>query len=387
MKLSAWSSLAVALVWIVTPSAQGQIVVSANESKIGLTSGSPKLVENTGPDSLTIIDLAQFPPRVRHVEGIANTVIGPPSNVAITPDGRYALLANSLQVDKQARPDPWSPLRDVHLLDLHADPPAIVVTVQAGLQPSGMSISRDGRLALVANRADGTVTALGLHGDQLRVLDTVKVCEPTGSVSDVAIHPNGQSALASVQKGGYLARLKIDGDRITLLPDKPSVAGQPYRVVITPDGQLALTAGQGFGGNGVDADALSLVDLSVEPPRTVDYVALGAVPESLEVSPDGQWVAAVLMAGSNFPKEDSRHTEHGELVILRRNGKSFRVVQRHPVGRVPEGVAFTSDQQYLLVQCHPDREIYVFRAGPDGAEDSGHRISVPGNPAALRAAP
>lgn len=88
------------------------------------------------------------------------------------------------------------------------------------------------------------------------------------------------------------------------------------RVVITPDGSLGLTAGQGFAQNGIDVDALSVIDLTANPIRTIGYVELGAVPESIEISPDGQWVAAVLMAGSNYPPEDPRFRDHGEVVIL-----------------------------------------------------------------------
>jgi DNA-binding beta-propeller fold protein YncE len=367
--------------------AQGQLVISGNENKIELTSGAPKLVDDPGPDSLSLIDLTEFPPRVRHVEGIANTVLGPPSNIAITPDGRFALLANSVRLNPQATPDPWEPTRDVHLVDLRAEPPAIVATVQAGLQPSGISLSRDGRLALVANRAEGSVTAIRLDNDHIQVMQTVDLGPPTISISDVAIHPNGRLALVSAQKGGYLAVLHLDGEAIRVDTNKPSVYGQPYRVVITPDGRFGLTAGQGFGANGVDADALSVVDLTADPIRTVDFVAIGAVPESIEVSPDGRWVAAVLMAGSNFPTGDPRHRDQGELVLIRRDQDVFRVAQRHSLGRIPEGVAFTSDGRYLLAQCHADRSIWVFRVGATGVEDTGHRIRVPGMPSSLRAQP
>ncbi len=168
-----------------------------------------------------------------------------------------------------ATPNPWEPIRDVHLLDLQAQPPRIVATVQTGRQPSGISIAPDGQLALVANRADGTVTALSLHGDQLQTLETVTVAEPSASVSDVAIDPNGQVALVSVQKGGYLAVLKLKGTKVSVTDTKLSVYGQPYRVVITPDGALGLTAGQGFGENGVDNDALSVVDMRATPIRTI----------------------------------------------------------------------------------------------------------------------
>jgi hypothetical protein len=61
--------------------------------------------------------------------------------------------------------------------------------------------------------------------------------------------------------------------------------------------------------------------------------------------------------------------------------------QRLPVGRIPEGVAFTSDGKYLVVQCHPDREMRIFQVAGGIATDTGKRIKVPGMPSSLRAAP
>ena len=60
-------------------------------------------------DSLTILDFGQFPPRVRNILGVANSVVGPPTNVAITPDERWALVANSVH---QYTDDPKKPLPD-----------------------------------------------------------------------------------------------------------------------------------------------------------------------------------------------------------------------------------------------------------------------------------
>ncbi len=59
------------------------------------------------------------------------------------------------------------------------------------------------------------------------------------------------------------------------------------------------------------------------------------------------------------------------------------------VGRIPEGVAFAShgDQTYVLVQCHPDRKIWVLKLTDTGVADTGQRIAVPGMPSSLRASP
>jgi hypothetical protein len=55
------------------------------------------------------------------------------------------------------------------------------------------------------------------------------------------------------------------------------------------------------------------------------------------------------------------------------------------VGRIPEGVAFTSDGRNLVVQCHPDRELWVLAVQGKKLKDTGRRIAVPGMPSSLRA--
>lgn len=381
--------LLILLGWTTGSGAQGlsagSIVISGNETKLELTSGAAQRVNPEGPDSLTILNLDRFPPAVTHVMEVPNTVIGPPSNIGITPDRRLALIANSIRMDP-VNPTNWFPESVVHVLDLESQPPRVVSQVTVGSQPSGMSISADGRVALVANRAGGTISILRIQGKQVEAINEIKVCEPADSISDVAIASRGGVVLASVQKGSYLAVLELSGERLTLTPRRVSVYGQPYRVVVTSDGELGLTAGAGTG-NGLDRDALTVIDLSTSPLRAVDHVSLGAVPESIEVSPDGRLVAAVLMEGSNLPTSHPSHSEQGRLVVLERKGKTYRFLSDHPIGRIPEGVAFTADGRHLVVQCHPERELRFFSIRGRKVRDTGYRVKVPGFPSSLRASP
>jgi len=379
--LRAWS---VVCFWMAAGMSQAQVFVSGNENKIDLTTGKPRWIQGAAPDSLSVIDFQQFPPRVRHLRDIGNTVIGPPSNILVTRDGKRAVLANSIRGDAQAQPDPWAPHDEVYLVDLTTSPMKVLSTARLEAQPSGMSWSNDESWLLVACRAAGKVQRVTLQGDTLIAGMSVEVGRPEDAVSDVAITPDGGTAIASVHKAGHLRRVDIRGDQLVASDEKASTYGQPYRVVVTPDGELALTAGPGFANNGLDRDALTIVDLTVRPMRTLEFIAVGSGPESLEISPDGRWLAVVLMAGSNYPAEDPRHSETAELVLLRREGKSFRIHQRLPIGRIPEGVAFTPDTRYLLVQCHPDRQVWVFRMDDSGASDSGYRVDVPGMPSSLR---
>ncbi|MBL9140035.1 MAG: hypothetical protein JNK85_29450 [Verrucomicrobiales bacterium] len=371
--------------WVHLHAATPSWVISGNETKIDLSSGSPRRVVPSVPDSLTLLDFTVFPPRVTHLSDIPNTVIGPPSNIAITPDNTLALVANSIRLDPSNTTN-WVPEFSVALLDLSANPPRITDRVTTGLQPSGISIRRDGKAALVANRAAGTLTVLALHGTRVDSLGEVAVCQAAEGLSDVAIAPDGRTVLASVQKGSYLAVLTWDDILPQTTGQKISTYGQPYRVVITPDGTLGLTAGAGAG-NRIDRDALTVVELASSPFRATDYIALGAIPESIEISPDGRWLAAVVMEGSNLPSNDPNHTDAGRLIMLERSGKSFQVRQSIATGRIPEGVAFTRDGRYVVVQCHADRELRIYELRRGRTRDTGHRVQVPGFPSSLRASP
>lgn len=366
-------------------SVSAQLVLSGNENKIELTSGAIRVIPATAPDSISILNFSTFPPKVQHVDNVPNTVIGPPSNIAITPDRSLALIADSVTVDP-ADATKWVPNSAIHVLDLEAKPPRVIAQVQAGKQPSGMSITRDGKFALVANRAEGTVTLLRIAGKEVSPVEIIKVCQPEESASDVAISPDGRLALVSAQKGGFLAVLRLENGHVESTGQKISTYGQPYRCIITPDGELGLTAGAGFG-NGVDQDAITVVDLRAKPMRTIHHITIGAVPESIEISPDGKLLAAVVMNGSNLAPDHPSHTDRGALEILARRGKTFEKIKSLSVGAIPEGVAFTADGRYLVVQCHPSRELWLFRVEGERVTDTGQRIKVPGMPSSLRASP
>ncbi len=369
--------------WCCALPGDAQLIVSGNENKIEVIPGGPSAIFDAEPDSVSFIHFDRFPPRVEHVVGISNSVIGPPSNVVITPDHRVAFISNAVKVDRDAELG-YVPDTLIHVLDLTAKPPKVVAAVHAGRQPSGMSISPDGKTLLVANRDEGTITVWSVSGTQLNLIQSVEIATPEDQLSDVAISPDGKLVLASVQEGHYLSVLELQGGRLTLSDRKLSVCGKPYRTVITRDGTLGITAGSGE--LAPDVHALTIVDLTENPIRTIDYVPVGNAPESFEVSPDSKLIAVMLFNGANALPEDPTRTEHGLLKLLARRGKTFETVQALPLGRITQGAAFTSDGKYLLAQCHDLREIRVYRVVGESIEDTGHRIQTPGHPSSIRAA-
>jgi DNA-binding beta-propeller fold protein YncE len=357
------------------------LVVTANDGKLNLLGGGISVMANPGPDSLSIIDFSVSPPGVRHIPDVINSVIGPPTNIAIAPDESIALIANSVVLDP-ADSTKYIPDTLVHVIDLEADPPRISDSVTAGAQPSGISINAAGTLALVANRADGTVTVLAIDGKSVRVVDTVQVGLPTDEICDAFFTPTGTRALVSNRTQRSVHILRVEGEQVRVTVPAITVYGNAYHCEVTPDGELGLVAG---GGPGDKAGAITIIDLTAEPPAVLDVVMVGSGPESFDISPDGKLVAAVLMNYSNAATDNPLFTERGQITLLRREGKRFVRVATLPTGRIPEGVTFTRDGTKLLVQCYADREIRVYDVEGETLTDRGERIGVPGQPAAMRA--
>jgi DNA-binding beta-propeller fold protein YncE len=108
-----------------------------------------------------------------------------------------------------------------------------------------MSINRAGTLALIANRADNSISVLAIQGKDVKLVDTVAIGE---HVAHVAFTPDGKRAIAGKFPGHKVAMLEIDGQKVTYTKRDVPVGLWPYNVDVTPDGKLALTADNGNNG-------------------------------------------------------------------------------------------------------------------------------------------
>ena len=181
-----------------TPVALAQVAVSANDNKLVLVNGVATVAQNPVPDTVAIIDLKQFPPKVMAEIEAPTSVVGPPLSVAITPDESLALVTAAMKIDSN---DATKQIPDNRLsvIDLKASPPAVIATVEAGKGPAGLSINRQGTLALVANRAEGTVSVFSISGKEVKNVGTVKIGDDKTALSHVAISPDGKTALVTRQ--------------------------------------------------------------------------------------------------------------------------------------------------------------------------------------------
>ena len=83
-----------ALSWLAgeAPAFAADLIVSANYAKYVRVLGRDTYPEGTGPDTLTVLDASRFPPEIKATVDVEHTVIGPPQAVAITPDGKLAIV-------------------------------------------------------------------------------------------------------------------------------------------------------------------------------------------------------------------------------------------------------------------------------------------------------
>ena len=302
-----------------------------------------------GKDVVTIVDIGTDPANPKIVANLPlmNSIFGPPTNLAITPNGQLALVANSM--DWVADGPGWKPAPDnkLYVIDLTTNPPARIDTVAVGRQPSGMAINRAGNLALIANRAENSISVLSIQGKQVKLVDTVTIGE---QVAHVAFTPDGKRALAAKFPGHKVALLEVDGQKVTYTKRDLTVGLWPYNLDITPDGKLALTADNGNAGcSDGNVDTVSVIDLEANPPRVIDKVVVGDAPEGLAISPTGRLAVAALLRGSNNATTDWFYNRNGSIVVLRIDGKKVTKVGEVVVRGLPEGAVFSPDGKWLYV--------------------------------------
>jgi DNA-binding beta-propeller fold protein YncE len=360
-------------------------MIVGNDEKPGTDAQGKPVVNPTGNDTVLIVDLANpEAPKIVATLPLENSIVGPPTNLAISPNGAIALVADSMTVTEVDGARKMVPTDKLFVIDLKSNPPKLVDTVHLGKQPSGLSFSPKGDMALVANRADGTIGVLKIDGTQVTQTATVTI---SPGVSHVVFTPDGKHALALKSPENKLAVLDVEGDTVSYNKlDLPTYAF-PYNVVVTPDSKLAITADNGNNGSSDgNADAVSVVDLEGPHPHVIAHVTVGDAPEGLAMSPLGNLAVAVNVNGSNMPQA-WYHQKTGSVTVLRIQGKTVTAIKTVQVGTFPEAAMISPDGRYIYVGNYTDKDFSILKITGTDVVDTGKRFKVPGHPASGRMGP
>lgn len=369
--------------------ANAQLLIVGNDNKPHFTDGKVTMGE-PGKDALSIIDVSKpATPRIVATIPLDNTIVGPPTNLAITPSRDLALVADTMKSVPKDNGFALAPDNRLFVVDLTANPPTVVNTLTLGNAPSGLAISPDGKWALVCNRDSGTISVLSISGKDVKVADTVTVGTAADRVSAVAISPDGKTALAVKPGADKVAVLTIDNGKVTYDAKNDLPANNyPYNVAITPNGQIALIANTGGGGSSDgDVDTVSVVDMTAKPIHIIDHITVGDSPEGLAISPKGNIAVTVEARGSNRSKDTWYYHPAGAVTVLRIDGKHVTRAGEVNVGALPEGAAFSADGSHIYVGNFIDSDISVLRVTGTRVSDAGPRLKLPGQPASVRAGP
>ncbi|HEY8067401.1 MAG TPA: YncE family protein [Burkholderiales bacterium] len=363
---------------VVAAPAAAQLAVSANDNKQINVAGVGSVVPNAAPDTVSVIDMGVFPPRLVGEVQAPASVVGPPTSVAVAPDESFALVSSA------TKKDPANPAKVVDdnrlsVIDLKAL--KVVQTLEAGAGAAGVTINASATLALVANRNEGTVSVFTIKGMTLAPAGKVALGGKDSGPSTVKFIGDGKRALVTRDGDSTLTILAVAGQKVSATGRNFFAGIRPYGADVTPDGRYAVVANVGRGQG--DADTASLIDLSMNPPRTVDTITVGPTPEGIRISPNGKYAALVVHNGSAYSPSSPFYNAFGKVVLLGINSGRLVKLSEERVGRWSQGAAFSADSSTLLVQNMVEKDIQVFKIELDQLRDTWHRIKLSGGGAAL----
>lgn len=357
--------------------ARAEIAVSSNDAHTVLDDGDQVVAREPKSDTVSVIDLSGAP-RIVATLDVPGSVVGPPTAVALAADESFAIVTSATKADP-AGPGGIGPDDRVTVIDLTATPPRVVQVLQAGAGATTVRIAPGGGMAIVVNRTAGTLSVFTIKDRQLTPAGTVMI-DPKALPSGMAFLPDGKTALLSRYGDHQVSVLHIEGTAVTVDKRPITTALSPYTLDISPDGRLAAVSNMGRGDG--DVDSVSLIDLTVQPFRTVQTLDAVRSPEGLKWSPDGRFLAVGGQNGTTKSPSSPLFQPQGRLIMLALRDGRLAPAAEAPIGRWTQGIAFSRDGRTLLVQAMVERAIQVFGFDGQTLTPAG-TLPMEGGPAAI----
>ncbi|MDB5734624.1 MAG: hypothetical protein JWN16_1261 [Alphaproteobacteria bacterium] len=367
--------------------ARAEIAVSANDGK-QLRPGDS--VTGTTPDSVSVLDFGGGRAKVIGDIAMPAAMIGPPTSVALSRSGAFALVT-SCQV---MAGDTLVPADTLSVIDLsRPSHPRVIQTLHAGMGASGVSISPDGKLALVANTRGDSISAFSISGKTLTALGDVKL-EAGANPTDVTFSPDGKTAIAVAQRISSLVVLSVNGTQVAATGKAFSPGRTPYGAVVTHDSKYVINTN--LGGATPPAGVTpergmvreGTISMSEIASGTVTAsVVVGPTPEHVALSADGKYVAVVVANRSAAVRSDPKFASVlGLLEIYAVGEGTLTPVARADTGHWCQGAVFSKDGGTILLQCAAEREIEVYRFDGKSLTRDGATIALVSRPGAIATA-
>jgi DNA-binding beta-propeller fold protein YncE len=384
-------SAAIAALLLFPLAARAELAVSGNDGKQmrpGDTVTAPE------PDSISVLDISRKGVKLLGTVAAPAAMIGPPAAVAVSKDSRFALVTACQRLENGK----LVPGDTVSVVDLSVPSnPRVVQTVHAGAGAMGVSISPNGKLALVAGSDSSTVTAFAIKGHTLTQTDQLQLPEKTDS-TDVIFSRDGKTAIVVSRAGSKLILLDVKGDKISDSGKAWKPGLQPYGAVATHDGKYTINTNLGGAlpapgevvkrGRGAPRREGTIAMVNLSSGDIAASVEVGPTPEHVVMSGDGQYVAVVVANGTASVKSDPKwDSVLGLLKVYKVGDGSLTKVAQADSGHWCQGATFSKDNKTILLQCAAEREIEVFHFdGSSLTQDKGASIAMGARPGSIATA-
>lgn len=335
-----------------------------------------------GEDVLSIIDLSKNPSDYRAVEiGASNSVTGPPSVLAITPDGRYAFI---IETRGQRPTDKANPqIGDlpegnlITVVDLLDKNKLVVSQKITGFpHPTSVSINAAGDVMAVAFRPADKQSSFPLvlytfsEGKLTRpVTPKIPAWKLGDNLRHVEFHPtdNTLALLNASDPSISFVKIEMANSELSLTPwgKKVPVEKAPYVAKFTPDGKhVAVNAIYADGdvidgGLGAPFGSVSLIKLNSrensdgEPVHLLCSKAVtGVMPEGLTVSPDGKYIVTANLERSSTSLDDPKQGFFSSLTLISLDQENGRLKTQGTFAVdaiLPESVVFDNSSKFLAM--------------------------------------
>jgi len=148
-------TLLVALPISVALALAAELMIVGNDEKVGWDDAGKAVFSPPGKDTVSIIDIGSDPlaPRVTANLQLMNSIFGPPVNLAITPDERLAIVANSMTWVPEG--SGWKPTPDnkLYVTDLTTRDLSILKVENGTVTDTGKRVALPGSPASMRGRA------------------------------------------------------------------------------------------------------------------------------------------------------------------------------------------------------------------------------------------
>lgn len=272
-----------------------------------------------------------YPSPARCNRVVATVPVGDtPAAVAITPDGRFAYVANN---NNDGIPGGDT----VSVIDLATNTVKTTISDPSFSEPYTITINASGTKAYVTNSFTTTITIIDIATNTV-----IGVITGFDGPSGMVITPNGTTAYvnnygAGSSSGSATTVRIVDLNTNTIVGSPITVDLAPASLAITPDGAFVYVINYVDGNLGTGT--ISII-------RTSDNTVVGTIPGfsgpfAIAITPNGRFAYVTNFGSNNFAPVGTTVS----VVNLQTN----TVIATIKVGTQPSGIAITPDGRFAYV--------------------------------------